>query len=553
MTTARTPAEIRAAILDPSRYTGPREPGEPLAVTQRQFGGEFIHWDATVDLEALLRPLAQRDGISRDLQHVLRTAWEEPNAENATRAERALRDAANAAGREDALANRLHQTAQSLPYHAAAFGSSDAAAWCSARSLDLAWTLLSSGHDIGGGWLALRAALLWASDAQEDLTDVKYKPRPLFDRLTAFDLKALGLARAFAAIAKAEEMIRDEDEILRGGAGAAAGGSASADDLPGLEEDLPTLGALIDAGRPKAPARPAAAGLVVIPSLAHLPEASKLARDRGDSPRALGEPWAGKRMPLTPAPDPRAFSEALLARFPWAVEAIEAYAQDLVGAPYARFTPRLLVGPAGCGKTAFARAVVETAGLDVTVYSAAGQMDGGSFSGTSRQWSTWRPSVPAQACLRHGKASHGVIVDEVEKAGDARRWGRLDETLLPFLERGSTARSIHDPAFETALDLSAVSYVLTANAIDGLAGPLRDRCAVIHWPAPRAQDLAIVAAAILDDLRRDRGLDETWCPPLDGDELDALSAWRGGSLRPLRRMVEAVVASRETFARRLPN
>ncbi len=119
-----------------------------------------------MDLEALLCPLAQRDGVSRDLQHVLRTAWEEPDAENTMRAERALRDASNAKGREDALANRLHQAAQALPYHAAAFGSSDAAAWCSARSLDLAWTLLSSGHDIGGGWLALRAALLWASDAR---------------------------------------------------------------------------------------------------------------------------------------------------------------------------------------------------------------------------------------------------------------------------------------------------------------------------------------------------------------------------------------------------
>ncbi len=52
-------------------------------------------------------------------------------------------------------------------------------------------------------------------------------------------MKALGLARAFAAIAKAEEMVRDEDEILRGGADAAAGGAPPPDDLPGLEDDLP--------------------------------------------------------------------------------------------------------------------------------------------------------------------------------------------------------------------------------------------------------------------------------------------------------------------------
>ncbi len=110
--------------------------------------------------------------------------------------------------------------------------------------------------------------------------------------------------------------------------------------------------------------------------------------------------------------------------------------------------------------------------------------------------------------------------------------GRLDETILPFLERGSTAKAIHDPAFECALDLSAVSYILTANSLDGLSSPLRDRCQVLHWPAPREQDLPIVAASILDGIRQERGLDEAWCPALDGDELDAISVWRGGSLRP---------------------
>ncbi len=59
-----------------------------------------------------------------------------------------------------------------------------------------------------------------------------------------------------------------------------------------------------------------------------------------------------------------------------------------------------------------------------------------------------------------------------------------------------------------------------------------------------------MAASILDGIRQERGLDEAWCPALDGDELDAISVWRGGSLRPLRRMIETVLASRETFAPR---
>ncbi|MEZ0249329.1 MAG: AAA family ATPase, partial [Methylobacteriaceae bacterium] len=399
-------------------------------------------------------------------------------------------------------------------------------------------------------FLVARHALLRAEDAQCTARDVPYVPGPSYPRLETFDVEAAAWIQAWTVFGAAIRMVEDEDDILRGGAGQRS-------ERPAGDGDF-------DFGLPEPEARPArsvreilteatspaALSMPVFPVMTHLPEPPKSVRDRGDSPRALAEPWAGKPMPLTPAPDPRVFVERLRARFPWAAEAIEAYAADLVGAPYARFSPRILVGPAGCGKTAFARAVLEAAGLDVTIYSAAGQMDGGSFAGTSRQWGSWRPSVPAQACLRLGKASHGLVVDEVEKAGDSRRWGRLDETLLPFLERGSTARAIHDPAFECALDLSPVSYVLTANALDGLAGPLRDRCQVLEWKAPRAEDLPVVAAAILDELRRERGLDDVWCPALSGDELDALTAWRGGSLRPLRRMVEAVLASRETFAPR---
>lgn len=293
--------------------------------------------------------------------------------------------------------------------------------------------------------------------------------------------------------------------------------------------------------------------LVVIPSLKHLPLPSKHSRDRVDSPRALCEDLSEKALALTPAPDPAVFAATLLADYPWADEVVDMYAQDLVGAPFARFRPRTLVSGAGGGKTSFARALLRAAGLPEVLYSAAGVMDGGNFAGASRTWSTWRLSVPGQGVLRFGQASLGVIIDEAEKAGPSRRWGRLDETLLPFLERGTTARVIFDPALEVPLDLSGISYILTANDRHGMSGPLLDRAPAVEWPMPRRQDMPIVAAAILNELRRERSLDEVWCPPLDGDELDALTAWRGGSMRPLRRMVEAVVSSRETFARRQPN
>lgn len=549
---ASSAAAVRAAILDPRPFAGPRDGQGTRTRVQLLYGGGMLGHDAVFDLRARLQPLRGAAGLRERTLAAIEAAIEEATVGRISTLERMLAS--------EALRNSLpvptlalvRDIGGVLVFHLAELGCELASARLAAELLSTAAAQVRAAQ-LDRAFLMIRHALLRAEDAQCPFREIPYLPGPSYPRLESFDVEAAAWVQAWTTIGSAIRMVEDEDTILRGGAGQRAERPADDGDLAldfGEPEVRPTRS--VREILTEATSRPALS-VVVFPAMTHLPEPPKSVRDRGDSPRALAEPWAGKPMPLVPAPDPVAFVERLRARFPWAAVAIEAYATDLVGAPYARVSPRILVGPAGCGKTAFARALLEAAGLDVTVYSAAGQMDGGSWAGTSRQWGSWRPSVPAQACLRLGKASHGVVVDEVEKAGDSRRWGRLDETLLPFLERGSTAKAIFDPAFECALDLSAVSFVLTANSLDGLAGPLRDRCQVLEWKAPRAEDLPVVAAAILDELRRERDLDDAWCPALDGDELDALTAWKGGSLRPLRRMVETVLASREIFARRLPN
>jgi hypothetical protein len=60
-----------------------------------------------------------------------------------------------------------------------------------------------------------------------------------------------------------------------------------------------------------------------------------------------------------------------------------------------------------------------------------------------------------------------------------------------------------------------------------------------------------LAASLLRDLVCERGLAEAWATPLDPAELDALRrAWAGGSLRGLRRLVEAVLEARDATAQR---
>lgn len=53
------------------------------------------------------------------------------------------------------------------------------------------------------------------------------------------------------------------------------------------------------------------------------------------------------------------------------------------------------------------------------------------------------------------------------------------------------------------------------------------------------------------DLANERGLDRRWIFPLDGVERDAVAAhWRGGSVRRLRRLVEAILRDRDRTASR---
>ncbi|KQO66530.1 AAA family ATPase [Methylobacterium sp. Leaf89] len=537
---AAAAASVRAAMLDPSKLAGARKTKVPLPRVQRLAGGEMQSWCVVTDLRSVLRPLL-RHRLSRPCARAIERAIVAANVVTTTRLERILYKEALRRDLPRGACPELQAAADVLPFHLAELGCRVSAARIASQALASAHLAVQTGR-LDRAFLYLRHALFRAEEAEHGRGDnAELAQGPLYQFLEAFDVRAGLWLAAMTAFETADRMVEDEHDILRGGVGMIAPPPS----------DLADLDLILGQAKAKAEEAPGRT-LVVFPTMDHLPQPSKSVSDRGDSPRAIAEPWAGKGMPLTPAPDPAAFAARLRGLFPWADEVVDVFASDFVGSPYAALRPRILVSPPGCGKTAFARAVIETAGLDVTVFGAAGTMDGGAWAGTSRQWGSWRPSTPAQGCLRHGKASHGIVIDEVEKAGNDRRWGRLDETILPFLERGSTARAIHDPAFETALDLSAVSYVLTANSLRGVSTALLDRCQVLTWPAPRAEDLPVVAAGILAEIRRDRGLDTAWCPDLDGEEMGMIP-WVGGSMRPLRRMVEAVVASRELEARRRPN
>jgi hypothetical protein len=254
-------------------------------------------------------------------------------------------------------------------------------------------------------------------------------------------------------------------------------------------------------------------------------------------------------LPLVQSPPLHEVRNALMFEFPYAIEVIDFVLADLVGRTTIRLRPLLLVGDPGGGKSRFVRRLGETLGISVWRTDAS-RSDGAVFAGTDRRWYSAEPCHPLLAMAQGKIACPLVLLDELEKAGTRSDYGRLWDCLLGFLEPETNCRYL-DPALQVTLDLSQVSYVATANSLDPLPSPIRDRFRIIAFPKPRGGDLSALLPAVIADLTRERGVDQSWVPPLDGAELSAVTRhWRGGSVRRLRRAVEAVLRERELRATR---
>jgi ATP-dependent Lon protease len=252
----------------------------------------------------------------------------------------------------------------------------------------------------------------------------------------------------------------------------------------------------------------------------------------------------GKALRLVPTPSLPAVRERLLAEFCQAGRAVDAILGELVGKEFVRLPPLVVVGPPGSGKSRFVRRLGEELGVGLLRVDATND-SGACFGGTERRWWSAEPCRAFMACARHAQANPLVLVDEVDKAPTRSEYGRIWDSMLQTLEPENAAR-FPDPCLQTDLDLSWVSFVCTANDAGKLPGPLLDRLRVVAFPAPGREHVEALSVALLADIARERGLDPAFLPPPDATELRALRhRWSGGSVRRLRRAVEAIVRVRD--------
>lgn len=255
-------------------------------------------------------------------------------------------------------------------------------------------------------------------------------------------------------------------------------------------------------------------------------------------------PMVGKPVPLVFTRDVHTVYKKLTSEAPHARAIIDVILRDTAGSRTTSWRPTLLVGNPGCGKTMLAVRLCQEMQVPFRVFGCGGVSDN-SFSGTSRQWSTGRASVPLQTIKQFGKANVAIVLDEVEKIGEGRRHGNLIDGLLAMSEPVSSSR-FFDVYLEGEVDLHRVLWLATANDLSPLHPALLDRFRILEMADPRPSDLLFILPRVMSDVAERRGLQAAWIAPFDAFEMDVIAdLWPGGSIRRLARIVEALMDARD--------